>query len=197
MKKIGYRIFEFGKFNWQDVLLALQTFKDHFGHVDVPSDFIITEEKLQMFGESSMGFDDRLEGLNLGEAVKGLRCGDIDGLEDPVRFDELKDLGFKWGDLTAYQRYRFVPMIYGLRLYRHLNSFALPQYNFVVPDAPQWPYWMANMPLGEWSAVARVQQKMIEEHYPQRKDMLNSLNFIWWLPPGPIPKKYFEPLNFN
>lgn len=194
MKRVGYRILEFGRFNWQDVIAALQTFKEHYGHVDVPGDYVITEDKVMAESEDDIEFDQHLEGLDLGEAVKGLRCGDIDGLEDPIRFAELKELGFQWGDLTKYQRYRFVPMVFGLRLYRHLNGFALPQYNFVVPDSPQWPYWMANMPLGEWAAVARVQQKMIEEHYPERRDMLNALNFMWWLPPGHIDKKYFEPL---
>jgi hypothetical protein len=48
------------------------------------------------------------------------------------------------------------------------------------------------MPLGEWSAILRVQQQLVFEHYPQRKDMLNSLEYAWWLPPGHIPQKYFR-----
>jgi hypothetical protein len=50
------------------------------------------------------------------------------------------------------------------------------------------------MPLGEWTAVARIQQKMIEEHYPDRKDMLHALEFLWWLPPGSVAEKYYEPV---
>jgi hypothetical protein len=49
-----------------------------------------------------------------------------------------------------------------------------------------------GMPLGEWSAILRVQQQLVFEHYPQRKDMLNSLEYAWWLPPGHIPQKYFR-----
>ena len=84
----------------------------------------------------------------------------------------------------------------------------MPQYDFVVPDEPQWPYWMAGMPLGElifllnafsiiageWSSVLRVQQQMVLQHYPHRYDMLNAMEYLWWIPPGPIPAKYFHPL---
>lgn len=96
------------------------------------------------------------------------------------------------GDKKLYQRYRFVPLIMGLKVYKHLYGFPMPFYNFVVPDEPQWPYWMIGMPLGEWSSILRVQQKMLEEHYPHRKDMLNSLEYAFWLPPGNIPQKYFR-----
>ena len=71
----------------------------------------------------------------------------------------------------------------------------MPQTDFIVPDEPQWPYWMSGMPLGEWSAVARVQQKLIEEKYPDRHDMLNALGFIWWIPTGGLPQKYFRALK--
>eukprot|EP01041_Mallomonas_annulata_P005528 gene5528-11137_t len=191
MKKIGYRIIEFGRFNWIKVVEAFRIYKAHYGNIDIPFEFVINEEIVA----SGIGFNESFEGLNLGEIVKGLRIGDIDGYEDPERKKILKELGFIWGDKTLYQRYRFIPMILGLKLYRHLYGFALPQYNFIVPDAPQWPYWMNGMPLGEWASIARVQQQLIEEHYPDRRDILIALEFMWWIPPGPIPQKYFEPLK--
>lgn len=110
MKRIGYRIMEFGKFNWEDVMTALRVFKTVYGHVEVPADFVVCESVL----EQRMGFeveDGRLEGLLLGEAVEAIRTGDIDGLEDPERRALLDELGFSWGDLSKYQRYRFAPMI--------------------------------------------------------------------------------------
>lgn len=140
-------------------------------------------------------YDDSLIGMLLGEAVASLRNGDIDGLEDPARRRALDALGFRWGDLTTYQRYRFMPMLLGLRIYRHLYGFPMPQSDFVVPDAPQWPYWMAGMPLGEWASVVRIQQQMVFTHYPDRVDMLNALEFLWWIPPGEgVPAKYYEPV---
>jgi hypothetical protein len=99
------------------------------------------------------------------------------------------------GDKKLYQRYRFVPLVMGLKVYKHLYGFPMPHYNYVIPDEPQWPYWMIGMPLGEWSAILRVQQQLVFEHYPQRMDMLNSLEYAWWLPPGHIPQKYFRSLK--
>lgn len=54
---------------------------------------------------------------------------------------------------------------------------------------------IAGMPLGEWAAVARVQQAMLREHYPQRVDMLNAMEFLWWVPPAAtLPGKYYQPV---
>lgn len=191
MKAIGYRILEFGKFNWNLVLDALHIYKNAFGNVDVPYDYEITAEVIV----SNVGFEDRHEGLLLGEIVNGIRIGDIDGYEDTVRRSELDALKFIWGDMRLYQRYRFIPMLLGLKIYKHLYGFPMPQSDFLVPDEPQWPYWMVNMPLGEWTAVARIQQKLIAEHYNHRKEMLDAMEFLWWIPPsGTIPMKYYKQL---
>jgi len=191
MKTFGYRILEFGRFYWDDVVEALNCYKKLNGNVNVPFEFEINDKLIS----SVIGYNERLEGLRLGEIVAGLRQGDIDGLEDELRRPLLDKLGFDWGDKSKYQRYRFIPMFYGLRLFDHLYGFPLPQYDFIVPDEPQWPYWMINMPLGEWAAVARIQQNMMEEHYPHRKDMLQSLKFPFWVPPGNINHKYFSELK--
>jgi hypothetical protein len=57
---------------------------------------------------------------------------------------ELIDQYIHLGDKKLYQRYRFVPMVMGLKVYKHLFGFPMPHYNFVVPDEPQWPYWMVS-----------------------------------------------------
>lgn len=63
MKIISYRILEFGKFNWDNVVEALTLYKNHFGNINVPQDYIINEDVLDM----EIGFDDSLEGLLLGK----------------------------------------------------------------------------------------------------------------------------------
>lgn len=190
MKAIGYKILEFGPYNWDDVRDALQVYKNQYGDVNVPLDYVIDEEKCA----DNIGYNEKYEGLLLGEAVEGIRTGDIDGLEDPERRAVLDELGFDWGDMEKHQRYRFVPMIMGLRLFKHLNSYSTPEFDYIVPDEPQWPYWMVNMPLGKWAAIARIQQKMLMTHYPQRMDMLNALGFMWWYPVDGIEEKYFDPV---
>ena len=179
MKSVGYQILEFGKFKWPDILSALQIYFEFYSHVNVPEDFVIT---YQMIEQNGPRFFDTYIGMKLGEAVSGIRCGDFDGLDDQERKRELDKINFDWGDVSYYQHYRFVPMVLGLQVYRHLYGFAMPSTDFVVPDSPLWPYWMKDMPLGEWTLHVRKQQKMIKENYPHRRDMLNSLEFIWWIP---------------
>lgn len=193
MKSTGYKILEFGRFNWDVVESALAIYHAYHGHINVPHSFVVNYTVIQ----SDMGFPESLEDLQLGEIVAGIRIGDIDGFEDPDRRAFLDGLGFDWGDLSQHLRFRFVPLVLGLKVYKHLYGFALPQHDFVIPDEPQWPYWMNGMPLGLWASIARVQQALIESHYPQRRDMFTALEFLWWVPPGPIPSKYFEPLTLS
>jgi hypothetical protein len=35
-------------------------------------------------------------------------------------------------------------MMMGLRIYRHLYGFPCVRTDFVVPEEPQWPMWMAG-----------------------------------------------------
>ena len=179
MKQIGYRILEFGQFNWDIVVSALEIFKNNFGHINVPADYIIDEEIINL----DLGFDESYENLNLGEAVESIRIGDVDGLEDPIRKSILDSLGFDWGDKSKYQRYRFPPLFIALKIYSHLYGDPLPNFDFIVPDEPQWPYWMVGIPLGKWTALLRVQQKMIKQHYEDRHDILIAMDFMWWIPP--------------
>ena len=191
MKKVGYRILEFGEHNWDSFMECLHTYKDYYGDLNVPEDYIITEDTIL----SGPNFDPKFEDFKLGDAVLGVRIGDIDGLEDPPRKKVLEAIGFEWGDKSKHLRFRFLPLILGLKIYRHLYGFALVQSDFTVPDEPQWPYWMANMPLGEWTDIARIQQRLLEDEYPERYGMLQSLEFIFWLPPGDIPQKYFRSIR--
>ena len=198
MKKMGYKILEFGRFYWEDVALALESYHAHHGHIDVPLDCVLDSQVIRGGADEEgggPGYPEHLEGMALGEVVQGMRQGDIDGMEETKRRKFLDNLGFDWGEKTKHLRFRFAPLVMGLKIYRHLYGFAMPQSTFVVPDEPQWPYWMNQMPLGEWAAIARIQQRVIEEHYPERYDMLNALGFIWWIPPGVVPPKYFRPVK--
>ena len=191
MKEMGYRLLEFGRFRWEKVVSAFEIYRQHYGDLNIPLEFVIDESVIS----SGIGYDLSFEDMQLGEFAESIRTGDVDGLEDPERRRVLDGLGFQWGNVEAYQRYRFLPMLIGLRLFKHLNGFASPQSDFVVPDEPQWPFWMAGMPLGEWAAVAKIQQAMVEEYYPERRELLNVLGFIWWVPPGKMAKNYYTPLT--
>ena len=270
MKKEGYRIMDFGRFRFDDILQALKVYRAHHNDVNVPQDFIITEQLLgdmqavsssmsnhsvtpplqdhahgsaaywgdllshsAEYAESATSsttqsmqsqvipiaqYDPRFAGMQLGEAVASLRIGDADGLEDADRRAALDALGFHWGDKRRHLRFRFIPLLLGLRIYRHLYGFPLVRPDFKVPDEKIWPYWMAGeivaiycfvalgllltmfsslcatgMPLGEWAAAARIQQETLREHYPQRVAMLDALEFLWWIPPpADMPARYYQ-----
>ena len=178
LKRIGYRVIEFGRFYWEDVLEGFKIYKKIYGNLNVPKNFIFENDIL----EDNNCY--HLQGLLLGEIVTGLRIGDIDGYEDPERRKILDELGFQWGDKDKYLRFRFIPMFLSLRIFQHLHGFCLPQNDFIIPNEPQWPYWMINMKLGKWASMARQQQKLLELHYPERYEMLQALGFLWWIPPG-------------
>jgi hypothetical protein len=187
MKTMGYRYPEFAPYSWNHVVEALLVYKSIFGDLNVPEHFLLHRDIIRKYPK----FPEKLEGMPLGFFVKSIRIGDVDGYEDKDRRELLDAMGFQWGDMSKYLYFPFQTMFQALRIYNHLYSFPMPQEYFVVPDEPQWPSWMVGIPLGEWAAVCRIQQKMLAKEYPNRKDLLDALEFIWWIPPSDkILQKY-------
>jgi hypothetical protein len=74
MHKIGYKILEFGKFNYEGFIACLKVFKLKYGHVDVPIDFVITSDMISrsrlqssIEEEDEVMFEDIYEDFMLGE----------------------------------------------------------------------------------------------------------------------------------
>lgn len=178
MRSLGYRVCEFGDFLWNDVIECLELYRSKYGDVNVPNSYVI---------RSSEKFPRRYTGMKLGAFVEGLKIGDFDGLYDEERQRKLEDLGFVWGDMSKYLHFRFTPYLLALRVYTHLHDFLLPDDDFVIPNEPQWPIWMVGLPFGKWTNNIRIQKKVIEKFYPERKAMLDSLDFTWWVPITFIP----------
>jgi hypothetical protein len=59
MKKIGYRILEFGRFNWESIMSGFNIYKDAYGHIDIPYEFVVDEDIISL----GIGFDERHEGI--------------------------------------------------------------------------------------------------------------------------------------
>jgi hypothetical protein len=72
MKVLGYRLLEFDRHNWEIVKHALQVFKKVFGHLDIPNDFIVNDDILEM----GMGFDESIQDLPLGMYANMIRIGE-------------------------------------------------------------------------------------------------------------------------
>ena len=107
-------------FEIDEVESLIKTYFEFYKHVNVPEEFTITHEEI--IEQSGPNFHMSQVGLKLGEIVRGLRCGDFDGLEDESRKRELDKIAFDWGDLSSYQRYRFFPMLLGLQVYKSVRN---------------------------------------------------------------------------
>ncbi len=183
LRESGYRVVEFdGDFMWGDILAGLRTYHKAHGSINrMPPNFVVTDDVIA----AGLGYRPDHLGMRLGAALQSLRVGDVDGYDDIMRRKVLETLGFRWSDedLRLHLRFRYKPLILGLRIYATLYSCASPRRSFVVPaDEPIWPNWMVGMPLGEWAAAARAQRSLIEEHYPSRFQILHGLDFFWDMP---------------
>ncbi|RYG67697.1 hypothetical protein EON64_06875, partial [archaeon] len=180
MQALGYRYFEFDGYSWSEVVAALLAYKSTFGDLNVPSYFSLTASTLSAFPL----FSEELFGLPLGQVVQALRWGDVDGFDDPDRRTLLDAMGFDWGDVTQHLHFRFSFLVHGLRIYQRVRGVSLVPEDFVVPCEPTWPVWMVGAPLGEWLALARIQQQTLRRHYPERFRLLDNFRPIWWLRPS-------------
>jgi hypothetical protein len=66
MKQQGYRIVEFGRFCFEDVVAALQVYRAHYGDVNVPGDYVISDAELRRMQQRSEQHEDM--GLDTGRA---------------------------------------------------------------------------------------------------------------------------------
>lgn len=187
-QRLSYRVLEFGEYCWDDFLAALRIYFEINGHTDVPPDFVVVDGVEGFDVYSSIGVQD----MQLGQYVQEVRIGDIDGFDDSLRRKLLDELGFVWGDPSKYLKFRFLPFYTAMRVYYHLNGYGTPgpDYDFVVPqNDPTWPHWMAGIPLGKWKEVVKIQKCLLEECYPTKKELIDSLDFMWW---WPISPQYYE-----
>ena len=180
IEQLRYRVFEFDKFFWEDFFHCLVIYKNLFGNVDVPLNFVVKD---------IYGFPKNYMGMQLGRYVHEVRIGDHDAFHDETRKSLLDSIGFKWGDPSKYLHFRFYPFCLALRVYAHLFERIYPAEDLIIPNEPQWPTWMVGMPFGEWTRVVRLQKETLEKYYPDRKRWLDILGFKWWVPVTVVPTR--------
>lgn len=191
VKSLSYRFFEFGHYIWDDFYMALEIFKNKHGHLRIPLNFVINTTL-------DLNFPEHFNSMPLGEFCKAVRIGDYDGFYDTQRKSKLDKLGFLWGDENQIFRFPFHAFFLALRVYSHMNNGELiVPYNYVIQDDQRWPRWMVGIPIGKWYDFAKIQQGMIQRFYKERKEMLDTLDFVWWLPPHPESIKEYQKLNLK
>jgi hypothetical protein len=186
VEAMGYRFIEFGMFSWEKFIDALRIYKQTYGDANVALTYIISDENKDWECFKSLN----ISGMPLGQFCQLLRQGDYDGFEIPERKKILDELGFQWGDMKSYLHFRFFPFLYALRIQYQAGGFELsgPPLDFVTDkDYPYFPFWLSNIPLGQWYQIAKLQRPVLEKFYPERIKMLDSLEFQWW---WPFPREF-------
>mmetsp|Transcript_20895 Transcript_20895/g.45335 ORF Transcript_20895/g.45335 Transcript_20895/m.45335 type:complete len:310 (-) Transcript_20895:66-995(-) len=169
---------------WNLVLEALITFKSTFGHVLVPTKFVVP------FGNDN--WPRATWGINLGDCVYRIRARNdfLRGSSYDSRREQLDGLGFVWD----VQEHRFRTFYGTLRHFARLNEMGpfscsidglaaraeplcVPS-TYTVPQSPEWPRGVWGYPLGARCTAVRQKELYIKGH-PERRFMLDELGFHW------------------
>jgi hypothetical protein len=182
VRKLGHRAVEFQPYMWEDVLRMMKLFKARYGHLEVPRNYNITDELLDTTLLQDL-YAHPYYRMPLGYYVEQIRCGDVDGFEDPVRRAVLDKIGFRWGDPAKYLRFRYEPMISHLLVQMMNQDWCshCEDEDYVVEDNHLWPHWQIGMPVGRWLAIAKIQRNILLKYYPDRFELLREMKIDWEL----------------
>ena len=125
------------------VLSAFKMYKAAYGDLKVPQRFVVPSMK---------PWPKPAWGLRLGKVVMHMRSTGKYTNNHPERKKELDDLGFVWQvrPEAAPKQVTLTQVYTALDTYQRLNggSTNVPL-NFVVPNAPEWPESVRELPLGK------------------------------------------------
>eukprot|EP00471_Norrisiella_sphaerica_P001103 CAMPEP_0184484124 /NCGR_PEP_ID=MMETSP0113_2-20130426/5833_1 /TAXON_ID=91329 /ORGANISM="Norrisiella sphaerica, Strain BC52" /LENGTH=658 /DNA_ID=CAMNT_0026864943 /DNA_START=153 /DNA_END=2129 /DNA_ORIENTATION=+ len=180
---------EYSESRWNLLIEAFAIFKEVFGHLMVPQDFVVPPLNL---------WPETMWGLKLGHRVNALRCGKRESSKylkgRPDRIQQLRQMGFEW-DIrdttwnTIVQCLEIIKDNPGLMkkgadkpnekmsVTQRISVVKVPR-SFVVPETEPWPETAWGMPLGERCAKIRNRGDFILGDR-ERIQKLQSLNFYW------------------
>jgi hypothetical protein len=142
---------------------ALEAHKEHFGHVRVPSRFVVPNDDPAWPREA--------HGMTLGSRVSKLRVKMKQGRVPPEDAAQLDQLGFVW-DMHEFAWQRTLE---ALQMYKTLHGDLEVMRKFVVPSAAPWPEKTWGVRLG--ISVNTIRMSM--DSKPERVEALNQLGFFW------------------
>ncbi|EQC29031.1 hypothetical protein SDRG_13187 [Saprolegnia diclina VS20] len=149
--------------SWVLRLCALRTYKDLYGHVAVPYEFVVPE--------TSDVWPLDVRGTKLGVAVTNLRSRAAS--LSPSRKQTLDDLGFVWDSQELVFQIKLQALAAFASLFHHV---AVP-FEFKVPEAsPLWPPPCWGLKLGRAVHDLRCRAGSLTLH---RRRQLDALGFVW------------------
>eukprot|EP00591_Stephanopyxis_turris_P001962 CAMPEP_0195524990 /NCGR_PEP_ID=MMETSP0794_2-20130614/25162_1 /TAXON_ID=515487 /ORGANISM="Stephanopyxis turris, Strain CCMP 815" /LENGTH=947 /DNA_ID=CAMNT_0040655341 /DNA_START=72 /DNA_END=2915 /DNA_ORIENTATION=+ len=137
----------------------------------------------------SIDWPPHLVGLELGSIVRRIREGDVEVKTDPERRKALDEINFTWGNEDLFIDIPFEKVMCALFAYYQIRGDLFVYEDFVLPGEDPWPKSLAGYELGKMVFKLREKQDFFETNYPEKKSMLDMLEFVWF------PK--YEPFGYT
>ena len=147
------------------LLTALGACGEHFGHVRVPTAFVVPDAD---------GWPEEAHGLELGLQVSGLRTKKKRGTLSQDDVAQLEALRFVW-DVPEW---RWQCVRQSLLAYQEVHGDLEVLRPFVVPSEAPWPEEAWGIKLGDRVNTIRSEETFVK-HHPERRAELDGLGFVW------------------
>ena len=135
-------------------------------------------------GEGGLGgvlFDERLNGMPLGDICAGIKCGNLGCKGEKDQKKALDQIMFDWVAPDKFIPVPFAKTLTGLYAYKKIRGDLTVDYDFEIPSHEPWPKSLIGMPLGLYVDKIRKQKQLYLDFYPEKMRMLSNLDFIFML----------------
>lgn len=194
---------------WEIIYEGLVAYKKNYGNLNIDNDFVIPDETSPL----AKDWPDVTHGLRLGSRVCAIRNSGAHVRVDNERKKMLDDLGFLWNkpkknkhmidsttnssttlDETSNDNNirntnvddKFNLFLEGLIQFKTLNNHLNVPTSYIIPsNTTDYPEHLWNFKLGNRVSLIRSQGLFISS-YPDRKQILDDIGFLW---ESPLKKK--------
>jgi len=132
------------------------------------------------FRRPRIAWPPHLFGLELGSIVRRIREGDVEVMTDPDKKAALDSIGFDWGDEERFLDIPFEKAMCALFAYFQIRGDLFVYDDFIMPADEPWPRILEGFELGKIVFKIREKQHFFEKYYPEKKAMLDMLEFVWF-----------------
>ncbi|CAE8626161.1 unnamed protein product [Polarella glacialis] len=148
------------------LLPALKIYRKQFGHLDIPSSFVMPE---------SQEVPDLLQGFKLGQLVTRIRSTRVLVKDNSERVEVLDELGFVWNSEEFFFEEKVIPAMRWFKdLFGHLNVGD----SFCLPDDGAVPESIRGVKLGQTVGHIRSHCTFVKGR-TSRRLLLEELGFVW------------------
>jgi len=119
-------------------------------------------------------------GMELGSIVRRIREGDVEVKTVPEQKAMLDALQFDWGDEDLFLDIPFEKTMCALFAYFQIRGDLFVYDDFIMPVDEPWPRVLQGFELGKVVFQLREKQHFLETHYPEKKAILDFLEFVWF-----------------